>query len=226
MAGREGLIDTAVKTSRSGYLQRCLMKHLESLKVEYDLTVRDSDGSIVQFLYGEDSLNPVKDKFFTKLDLLKNNADTFKAKYKYDEFKEMLKTKEIKQFKKKQEAGQIDRSITIQEKYRPSNTIGAISEKSYSQLEKLKLGLKFEEIFALKYQRGMVQPGQAVGCTAAQSIGEPSTQMTLNTFHLAGHGGVNLTLGIPRLRELLMTSSDKIKTPIMQLYFKDRLTKE
>lgn len=96
MAGREGLIDTAVKTSRSGYLQRCLMKHLESLKVEYDLTVRDSDGSIVQFLYGEDSLNPVKDKFFTKLDLLKNNADTFKAKYKYDEFKEMLKTKEIK----------------------------------------------------------------------------------------------------------------------------------
>lgn len=52
MAGREGLIDTAVKTSRSGYLQRCLMKHLESLKVEYDHTVRDSDGSIVQFLYG------------------------------------------------------------------------------------------------------------------------------------------------------------------------------
>ena len=41
--------------------------------------------------------------------------------------------------------------------------------------------------------------------------------MTLNTFHLAGHGGVNLTLGIPRLRELLMTSSDKIKTPIMEL---------
>lgn len=49
--------------------------------------------------------------------------------------------------------------------------------------------------------------------------------MTLNTFHLAGHGGVNLTLGIPRLRELLMTSSDKIKTPIMELYFRDELTK-
>lgn len=38
MAGREGLIDTAVKTSRSGYLQRCLVKHLEGLKVHYDLT--------------------------------------------------------------------------------------------------------------------------------------------------------------------------------------------
>ena len=47
MAGREGLIDTAVKTSRSGYLQRCLMKHLESLKVAYDYTVRDADQSIV-----------------------------------------------------------------------------------------------------------------------------------------------------------------------------------
>jgi DNA-directed RNA polymerase I subunit RPA1 len=47
MAGREGLIDTAVKTSRSGYLQRCLMKHLESLMVHYDYTVRESDGSII-----------------------------------------------------------------------------------------------------------------------------------------------------------------------------------
>lgn len=93
--------------------------------------------------------------------------------------------------------------------------IGSISEKAYNQLQRMKMGQVFEDIFALKYQRGMVEPGEAVGCTAAQSIGQPSTQMTLNTFHLAGHGGVNLTLGIPRLRELLMTSSDKIKTPIM-----------
>jgi len=44
----QGLIDTAVKTSRSGYLQRCLIKHLEGIKVGYDLTVRDSDNSIIQ----------------------------------------------------------------------------------------------------------------------------------------------------------------------------------
>ncbi len=50
---------------------------------------------------------------------------------------------------------------------------------------------------------------------AAQSIGEPSTQMTLNTFHLAGHGAVNVTLGIPRLREILMTASADLKTPTM-----------
>lgn len=47
------------------------------------------------------------------------------------------------------------------------------------------------------------------------SIGEPSTQMTLNTFHLAGHGGANVTLGIPRLRELIQTASRSMKTPML-----------
>ena len=60
MAGREGLVDTAVKTSRSGYLQRCLVKHLEELKVCYDYTVRNGEGGVVQFLYGEDALDPTK----------------------------------------------------------------------------------------------------------------------------------------------------------------------
>jgi DNA-directed RNA polymerase I subunit RPA1 len=60
MAGREGLVDTAVKTSRSGYLQRCLVKHLEELKVSYDYTVRNGEGGVVQFLYGEDGLDPTK----------------------------------------------------------------------------------------------------------------------------------------------------------------------
>jgi len=63
MAGREGLIDTAVKTSRSGYLQRCLVKLLEGLTVGYDLTVRDSDGSVVQFRYGEDGLDVCKSQY-------------------------------------------------------------------------------------------------------------------------------------------------------------------
>jgi DNA-directed RNA polymerase beta' subunit len=52
---------------------------------------------------------------------------------------------------------------------------------------------------------------------AGQSIGEPSTQMTLNTFHMAGRGEANVTLGIPRLRELLMTAAEKSKTPVMTL---------
>jgi hypothetical protein len=66
-----------------------------------------------------------------------------------------------------------------------------------------------------KWGRAMCAPGEAVGCLAAQSVGEPSTQMTLNTFHLAGHGAANVTLGIPRLREILMTASVNLKTPCM-----------
>ena len=70
----------------------------------------------------------------------------------------------------------------------------------------------------LKYLRSLVEPGEAVGVVAGQSIGEPSTQMTLNTFHLAGHSSKNVTLGIPRLREILMTASAKISTPGMTVY--------
>ena len=60
------MVDTAVKTSRSGYLQRCLMKCLESLKVSYDHTVRDVDGSIVQFQYGEDGVDVLKTSFLNE----------------------------------------------------------------------------------------------------------------------------------------------------------------
>lgn len=73
MAGREGLVDTAVKTSRSGYLQRCLVKGLESLCVQYDSTVRSSDGSVVQFLYGEDGLDVQKSVYFKQLKFLAMN---------------------------------------------------------------------------------------------------------------------------------------------------------
>lgn len=102
MAGREGLIDTAVKTSRSGYLQRCLVKHLESLIVNYDMTVRDSNGSIVQYLYGEDGLEVTKSSFFNKkqFGFLADNVDSFKAlkKIRNDEcYKEIdKKLEEIK----------------------------------------------------------------------------------------------------------------------------------
>lgn len=69
----------------------------------------------------------------------------------------------------------------------------------------------------LKYLRSLIDPGEAVGVLAAQSIGEPSTQMTLNTFHLAGFGAGNVTMGVPRLREIIMTASRNIKTPNVTL---------
>ena len=60
MGGRIGLIDTAVKTSQTGYIQRRLIKGLEDLKVEYDMTVRNSKGKIIQFAYGDDNMDSTK----------------------------------------------------------------------------------------------------------------------------------------------------------------------
>ncbi len=60
MGGRMGLIDTAVKTSQTGYIQRRLVKGLEDLKIEYDMTVRNNMGKIVQFSYGEDSADTTR----------------------------------------------------------------------------------------------------------------------------------------------------------------------
>ncbi|GAG35633.1 unnamed protein product, partial [marine sediment metagenome] len=60
MSGRVGLIDTAVKTSQTGYIQRRLIKSLEDLKFNYDGTVRNGMGKIIQFSYGDDNIDPMK----------------------------------------------------------------------------------------------------------------------------------------------------------------------
>merc|ERR1712020_330176 len=61
---------------------------------------------------------------------------------------------------------------------------------------------------------------------AQLSVGEPSTQMTLNTFHFAGRGEMNVTLGIPRLREILMVASTNIKTPSLTIPFHKNISPE
>ena len=66
-----------------------------------------------------------------------------------------------------------------------------------------------------KYQRSQIQAGEAVGAVAAQSIGEPGTQMTLKTFHFAGVASMNVTLGVPRIKEIINATKD-ISTPIIQ----------
>jgi DNA-directed RNA polymerase I subunit RPA1 len=75
----------------------------------------------------------------------------------------------------------------------------------------------------MKYMKSIIDPGEAVGIMAGQSVGEPSTQMTLNTFHLAGHSAKNVTLGIPRLREIVMTASATIMTPTMTLLLNEEI---
>ncbi|KAF2877941.1 DNA-directed RNA polymerase I subunit RPA1 [Massariosphaeria phaeospora] len=242
MAGREGLIDTAVKTSRSGYLQRCIIKGMEGLRVEYDTSVRDSDGAMVQFLYGEDGLDPTKQKY---LNDFKFQAENFMSMYQslniaegYAEVQSKEATDHTKAaYKRVRKTGNpaaMDPATTL---YNPGRYCGSTSEKFFaakreyceSNPDKLLRNKKrdpdgeilkktFEAMLDVKYLRSIVEPGEAVGVVAGQSIGEPSTQMTLNTFHLAGHAAKNVTLGIPRLREIVMTASANISTPGMTLY--------
>lgn len=296
MAGREGLIDTAVKTSRSGYLQRCLIKHLESLAISYDHTVRDSDNSVIQFAYGEDGLDVLKCQFLREdqfpfldinssavigeavidklkededlKDVAKANKSLKKWKKKYGSPFEKVRTSGFVQFsaveKKQIELDDLPTDRTrdpfyweLEKKWRamdeeerqqytrkkcpdpipskmsPEYKFGVINEQLDSivqnYLKKRHSSAydehtpkdRFVDVMNAKYLESMAAPGEPVGLLAAQSIGEPSTQMTLNTFHFAGRGDMNVTLGIPRLREILMTASAKLKTPNMDIPFRD-----
>ncbi len=76
-----------------------------------------------------------------------------------------------------------------------------------------------------EYRRALVEAGESVGVVAAQSIGEPGTQMTLRTFHYAGVREANVTLGLPRLIELLDARKTP-KTPMMTVYLKSPYNKD
>eukprot|EP01088_Endostelium_zonatum_P006247 TRINITY_DN18354_c0_g1_i1.p1 TRINITY_DN18354_c0_g1~~TRINITY_DN18354_c0_g1_i1.p1 ORF type:complete len:1704 (-),score=470.71 TRINITY_DN18354_c0_g1_i1:9-5120(-) len=246
MAGREGLVDTAVKTSRSGYLQRCLIKHLESLKVCYDGTVRDNDGSVVQFRYGEDGIDVMKTKYITEEKMFKffyENIKILEWKVKMKEVEAKMSDEEVNAFEKKRQAALEDGTLdikkqpaTLQSEFIGFEHLGVTSEKFKKELDqycykleresgtlneatRLKIE-RFKKLMKIYYYKCNMEPGEYVGLLAAQSIGEPSTQMTLNTFHLAGRGDANVTLGIPRLKELLMTASKVLKTPSMVLKLK------
>ncbi|KAJ3763204.1 RNA polymerase I largest subunit [Lentinula raphanica] len=243
MAGREGLIDTAVKTSRSGYLQRCLIKHLEGIRVHYDNTVRGSDSSVYQFQYGGDSLDVTKQKHIRQFEFIARNEKSFVNKLRPKDIlpfaagddattymKKVIKHKPAKRHG-------MDPCLAL---YNPSRYLGSTSEafadalKQYTKKNPDKLikgdfeekwssrksplnSGSFRMLMHVKYMRSLVEPGEAVGLLASQGVGEPSTQMTLNTFHFAGHGAANVTLGIPRLREIVMTASQKPKTPSMNM---------
>ncbi|KAL3585370.1 hypothetical protein D5086_012237 [Populus alba] len=215
MAGREGLVDTAVKTSRSGYLQRCLIKNLECLRIGYDHTVRDADGSIVQFYYGEDGVDVHQTGFIAKFEALAANREIM-----YEKSDELGKFNAyISELPKalKEKAETFLRNIAKEQ----SSLHYPTKDRSSDLVEH-----DFYKLLKQKFFLSLAQPGEPVGVLAAQSVGEPSTQMTLNTFHLAGRGEMNVTLGIPRLQEILMTASADIKTPIMTCPLQEGRTKE
>ncbi|KAJ6539562.1 hypothetical protein B0H19DRAFT_1179600 [Mycena capillaripes] len=252
MAGREGLIDTAVKTSRSGYLQRCLIKHLEGIRVHYDHTVRGSDSSIYQFQYGGDALDVTKQKHLRQFQFIAQNEFSFVNILRPRDLEGIVDgetaSKYMKKVLKKSDVRPDKNTPARREGYdpvlvmhSPSRFLGSTSEgfaaavdkyiktnphdllqvKGKEQLHKSRRKpvnpSQFRTLMNVKYMRSLVEPGEAVGLLASQGVGEPSTQMTLNTFHFAGHGAANVTLGIPRLREIVMTASQKPKTPSMTM---------
>lgn len=141
MAGREGLIDTAVKTSRSGYLQRCLIKGMEGLKAEYDSSVREtSDGSVVQFLYGEDGLDITKQVHLRDFSFLASNYVSMMAQVNLTSDFRSLEKEEVTAWhkdamKKVRKTGKLDAMDPVLSLYHPGGNLGATSE-AFSQAVK------------------------------------------------------------------------------------------
>ncbi|MFC1800474.1 DNA-directed RNA polymerase subunit A'' [Nanoarchaeota archaeon] len=78
---------------------------------------------------------------------------------------------------------------------------------------------KIFEAVEQEYENAKVEPGESVGLVSAESIGEPGTQMTLNTFHFAGVAEMNVTVGLPRIIEILDGRATP-KTPMMEIFLK------
>ena len=296
MGGRTGLIDTAVKTSTTGYIQRRLIKGLEDLKIEYDMTVRNNRGKVVQFVYGDDGVDTVFVENQNIPIVTMSNEEIYVHYYVSTE-NSIVFTKEMQRKMKKQKDAYnlqaqkyIDYMITsrddivkyvfnnknnnkvhlpvafgfiinsIQNQFKISkNSIVDLTpleafdmiEACFNQLKSIYYSppsklfeimfyyyLSPRDLLVIKrynrvalnylldyiktvYKRSIVAPGEMVGMIAAQSIGEPTTQMTLNTFHFAGVASKsNVTRGVPRIEEVLSISENP-KNPSVTTYLRE-----
>ena len=99
----------------------------------------------------------------------------------------------------------------------PQTLIEEVKEKAKG-LEANKVKKVLEAVYH-EYENARADPGESVGLVSAESIGEPGTQMTLNTFHFAGVAEMNITIGLPRIIEIL-DGRKAIKTPMMEIFLK------
>lgn len=241
MAGREGLVDTAVKTAETGYIYRRLMKAMEDLSLKYDMTVRNSKNDIVQLRYGDDMLDPLLMEGahstpinFNALWLLQHNdssrkfnGDPLLPQQVRAEVDALLSSPEYALFSRRfvvdvrafwegkvSDLAQQRRRLSL-----PENSVCASSpeEQWVAKAYGLSKGRvhDFMEICRVKYREKVLEPGTPCGAIAAQSIGEPSTQMTLKTFHFAGIAGMSITQGVPRLAEII-NATKNISTPVVR----------
>jgi DNA-directed RNA polymerase beta' subunit len=305
MGGRVGLIDTAIKTSTTGYIQRRLIKGLEDLMVNYDMTVRSNKNKIVQFVYGDDNIDTVKvenqqipivnmsiqdiyahyaladDTSNTKMlsnILLKNVLARYKSQKKamdvYNQkYTDMMVTmrKELVNhvFKGRAEdvvncpvafsyvigniQGQNNISASSMVDVTPVE-VYELLEKYYANLEKIHFApptILFKTLYyyylspkqlllvkrfnlaalkmlldtiTLDYKRAIVAPGEMVGMIAGQSIGEVSTQMTLNSVTYETPIIVRNREGVIKKVQIGDFIEEKIKIATKTEYYKDKDT--
>jgi len=284
-------------TSSTGYVQRQLVKAMEDCKVYHDFTVRNANGSVIQFLYGEDGMDAVKiesqsvpyinysiDKMAEEylvrdMDMFRQvvNDSIFESLNENDIFEKMnghfanlvndriFLIEDINSYGNNSHISypvNIQRIIiSIQSMYdkNGSNVLMDLSPLYIlEQIHKLCTELyvtksvgpsRFMQILirahlspkkllfqhrmckqafdlivqeiTQRFYSSIAHPGDMVGVVAAQSVGEPTTQLTLNTFHSAGISSASKAVcGVPRLQELLNVTK-KIKTPIMTIHVKN-----
>ena len=301
MGGRVGLIDTAVKTSTTGYIQRRLIKALEDLMVNYDMTIRTNKNKIVQFRYGDDGIDTTKVED-QEMPIVEMSTQDIYNHYLIPEESGKVKTlsniflkNTMTRVKKQEKDFAVAMNDLVETMIRRRETIVknvfnnkadkvvncpvafmhiintvqgqcGISSSSlvditpleayqllkdgFDKLHKIYYSAPtqlFETLFfyylspkellvikrfnknaltllletiLINYKRAIVTPGEMVGMIAGQSLGEVSTQMTLNTFHFAGVASKsNVTRGVPRIEEILSLSSE-IKNPSLSVYLK------
>jgi DNA-directed RNA polymerase II subunit RPB1 len=302
MNSRSDAINSNIKTAETGYIQRRLIKSMEDLKVEYDGTVRDSAGNIVQVSYGTDGYDSIKLEH-VPINLIKKNNLEMENSYKWnnDDISEVLfteeayenymKNKDKNELETKKEWEQLSKDredlrykyyaninkdvetilapINLKrliyqminqfqiEKYDQSDMTPIEAIKMVSELTEyvshfntnnefspiLKILIRsnlsskqciFEhrlpgsilkhlvEVIKYKMLYAIVNPGEMVGIIAAQSIGEPITQLVLKSYHNSGGLGnqsVITNSGVPRVQEIINMSKE-IKTPSMTIYLK------
>jgi hypothetical protein len=205
MSSREGISDTSVKTSSTGYIQRKITKALEGLQVAYDGTVRHPNKQILDFKYGSDGFDA------SMLMKVAVNQEVGYLPIDPELIRKSLPGKEDQEKDTKEPPKSF-----YQLPKKPKFLRYAVNHT----LQKMK-STKEKEILLQKIitevQHARIDPGEMVGCLAAESISEPATQLTLNTFHTAGEGEKNVTYGVPRISELIDCSHNpsNIKTTII-----------
>lgn len=297
MAGRIGLIDTAVKTSQTGYAQRRIIKSMEDILVTYDGTVRNHMGKIVQFTYGDNGFDSCKvenqmiplvemsmEDIYMRYDLESGGVHPFTKETKTKMSRQMksLKSKCQEYIDKMIEnrdllvnnifagkndnkvrlpvsfihiianiQGQLELNANMMVDITPLETFELIEEYYqkilnyhyylcanrlfeimyfyylnpkdllfYKHFNRKGLVLLLETVL-LKYKQAIVHPGEMVGIIAAQSVGEPTTQLTLNTFHNTGVASKsNVTRGVPRIEEILRLTKNP-KNPSLTIALKE-----